>query len=187
MPTVRVYLGISLDGCIAGPDDSLDFLHQPELQPAPDAPPTGALDFPGLLARTGAMLMGRRTHDVVAGMGAWPYGELPVLVATSRPLSPAAPTVRAVSGPIAELIAQAREVAGERDVYVDGGALTRSALQADLIDELCLTVLPTLLGPGIRLFDGLTTRSDWTFSGVHRYGGMAQLTLVRRGSGHERA
>ena len=181
MPIVRVYLGLSLDGCIAGPDDSLDFLHQPELHPAPDAPPTGALDFSGLLARTGAMLMGRRTHDIVAAMGAWPYGALPVLVATRRPLTPGAPTVRAVSGDIATMVAEARAVAGDRDVYVDGGALTRSAIEADLVDELCLTVLPTLLGPGIRLFDGLTSRSDWTFSGVHRYGGMAQLTLVRRG------
>lgn len=180
MSLVRVYLGISLDGRIAGPEDSLDFLHQPGLFPGENDPPSEALDFPGLLARTGCMLMGRRTHDVVAGMGQWAYGELPVLVATTRPLEPAAPTVRAVSGPIDALVAEARALAGERDVYLDGGALTRSALEAGLVDELCLTVIPTLVGPGVALFDGLTKRSDWRFTGVHRYGGMAQLTAVPR-------
>ena len=56
--------------------------------------------------------MGRRTYDVVAAMGEWVYGELPVLVPTHRALQPVAPTVRAVTGEIGSLIAQAREECG---------------------------------------------------------------------------
>lgn len=50
------------------------------------------------------------------------------------------------------MIAEARRVAGERDVYIDGGALFRSALEADLVDELTLTIVPALLGAGMPLF-----------------------------------
>ena len=51
------------------------------------------------MASTGAILMGRGSYDGLLDMGyGWPYGDTPVLVATSRPLEPAAPTVSAVNG-----------------------------------------------------------------------------------------
>lgn len=178
---VRVYLGCSLDGCIAGPDNDLSFLHAPG---PPDAPPAdpGALAYPDFMVQIGAMLMGRTTHDVVAGMGIeWPYGDTPVLVATSRPLEHHAPSVRAVSGDIAALIAQARSAAGDGDVYLDGGALVRQALEAGLVDELCLTLLPVILGRGVRLFDGLERSTLLEFTGHHRSElGMVQLTARPR-------
>ena len=50
------------------------------------------------MASVGALLMGRRSYEVVKTLGGWYYGETPVLVATSRPLGdPIAPTVSAVS------------------------------------------------------------------------------------------
>jgi dihydrofolate reductase len=170
---VRVYMACSLDGYIAGPDDDLSWL-----APPPGAPePTGGLGFEAFMAQVGAMLMGRRTHDVVAAMGVWPYGDIPVLVTTRRPLTPAAPTVRAQAGDIADLIAAARQAAGERDVYLDGGDLIRQALDAGLVDELVITVVPVLLAGGIRLFDGLAGRTDLTLVSSQPYGHMVQLTL----------
>jgi dihydrofolate reductase len=77
-----------------------------------------------------------------------------VLVATTRPLDPAEPSVRTVSGPAAEMIAEARAVAGDRDVYVDGGRLIQQLLDAGLIDELIVTVIPVDLGEGIPLLAG---------------------------------
>lgn len=175
---VRVYLGSSLDGFIAGPDDDLSFLDE-----AAEAPlaPSEALSFEGLMREVGAMLMGRRTHDVVAAMGAWPYGDTPVLVATRRSLDPAAPSVRAVHGPIASLIEQAKEAAGDGDVYLDGGDLVRQGLDAGLVDELCITYVPILLGgEGVRLFDDLTRRTKLTFVAHHRMGAMLQVTARTR-------
>jgi dihydrofolate reductase len=57
---------------------------------------------------------------------------------------------------IASAVAQAKEAAGERDVYVIGGASTvRQLLDAGLADELRIDLIPFLLGGGIRLFDKL--------------------------------
>ncbi|MFO7563314.1 MAG: dihydrofolate reductase family protein, partial [Enhygromyxa sp.] len=109
----------------------------------------------------GALLMGRRTFDVIMGMEGewWPYGERPILVATHRPLpSPAPASVRAASGSIAELVAAALEAAAGRDVYIDGGALIRQALDADLIDEMIVTLIPMILGAGHPLFAGVQRR-----------------------------
>ena len=104
--------------------------------------------------------MGRRTYEVVKGFGGnWPYGDTPLLVATTRPLGePAAPSVSAVSGTPREMLAKAREIAGEKVVYVDGGALIRSLLDEGLIDEMTITVIPVILGDGIPLFAGVSER-----------------------------
>lgn len=171
---VRVYMACSLDGFIAGPNEELDWLEHGA--PAPDAP-TQALGFAEFMAQVGAMLMGRNTHDLVKRFGAWHYGEIPVLVATRRELDPAAPSVRAVQGDIGELIAQAKAAAGEGDVYLDGGDVVRQALEADLVDELCITMVPMLLGEGIPLWRGLGRRIPLQAVDHRSFGGMVQLTL----------
>lgn len=173
MPKVRVYLACSLDGYIAGPDNDLSWLAPPD---PPPTGPTEALEFGDFMAQVGVMLMGRTTHDVVAGFGDWPYGETPVLVATRRPLAPAAETVQAVHGDIDALIAQAKDLAGGKDLYLDGGALVRQALDAGLVDELVLTWVPIVLGGGVPLFEGVQ-RQNFEIVSQHRYHRMAQMTL----------
>ena len=79
-PRIRVYMGCSLDGAIAGPNHELSFLHGHATTPG------NALHFEDFMAQVGAMVMGRSTYDMVEGMGVWPYGDIPVLVATHRPL-----------------------------------------------------------------------------------------------------
>ncbi len=132
----------------------------------------------------GALLMGRRTYDVVAGFeGPWPYGESPVLVCTHRQLQdPAAPTVQTVSGDIESLVAQAKVAAKGKDVYVDGGALIRQLTDAGLIDEAIITFAPILLGEGRPLFAGLKRRHKVEIVAHHRFsGGMLQVQLRLEG------
>jgi len=149
---VRVYIATSADGFIAGPNDELDWLPGPD----PDAVmPEGFQHFGPFLAEVGAMLMGRRTWDVVQAMPDWYYGDLPVLVATSRPFRSERPTVRSATGDIDALLDEALAVAGGKDVYVDGGATIRAALEAGRVDDLVVTTIPVLLGKGIPLFAGL--------------------------------
>jgi dihydrofolate reductase len=147
---IRVFIATSLDGFIAGPNDELDWLpgHGEGMEDT----------FTPFMAEIGAMLMGRRTFDVVLGFNDWFYGDTPVLVATNRPLDPPNPAVRAVQGDIADLVAQAKAAAGEKDVYIDGGALIRSAMDAGLVDELTISLVPKILGAGIPLFAGSSRR-----------------------------
>lgn len=182
MSRVRVYMACSLNGYIAGPGDDLTFLNDPELGAAEGDGPGDGLSFEAFMSEVGALLMGRRTHDVVKGLGVWVYGETPVLVATRRPLDPAAPTVRAVAGDIGALVEAAREAAQGRDVYLDGADLIRQALDAGVVDEICVTVVPTLLpAGGVRLFDGLLRTTKLEFAAPRSLGRMVQLTArVRR-------
>ncbi|MQA91144.1 MAG: dihydrofolate reductase [Gemmatimonas sp.] len=159
----RVFVGCSLDGFIAGPNDELDWL--PNLD-------TGEDTFTPFLAAIGAMAMGRRTFDIVEGFeGDWLYGALPILVATHRPLSTDRPTVSAVSGPIQKVIAEAKRVAGAKDVYVDGGILIREALDAGLVDEITVTIVPKILGRGIPLFAGAEKLHGLDLQEVREIGG----------------
>jgi len=165
-------MAASLDGFIAGPDDDLSWL--PTDPNAEEG--EGVLGFAAFMAEVGALLMGRRTYDVVTGFGGeWLYGDTPVLVATTRPLEPVAPTVRAVRGDIDAVVEQAIEAAGDRDVYIDGGALIQSALQARRVDEIVVTMVPVLLGQGVPLFGTLEQRQPLVFEHHATYGSMVQL------------
>lgn len=175
---VRVYIACSLDGFIAGEGDDLSWLASSESASdrRTESDP-GAVSFEDYMRDVGALLMGRRTYDVVAGFGgAWPYGERPVLVATRRPLEPIHPWVRPIEGEIAHMVAAARAAAGARDVYIDGGDLIRQALDADLVDHLIVTMVPVVLGRGHPLFAGVAKRHSMELLGHHRFeGGMVQL------------
>lgn len=173
-PRVRVYIASSFDGFIAGPDDDLSWL--PHSEGETDTP--GALDYDTFIADVGALLMGRRTYDVVRGFDVpWPYGPRPVLVATHRPLDPDPPeTVRPVSGAIGELIRMAKDAGGGGDVYLDGGTLIRQAAEEDLIDEFTVTLAPIVLGTGHPLFAGMRTRYALEIMSHHSFtSGMLQV------------
>ena len=174
---VRVYLGCSLDGCIAGPNHDLSFLHEQPDDASDDGAEAG-LGFAAFIEQIGALLMGRNTYQVPLDYDAWHYGERPVLVATHRELPPAPQggNAWAVQGDIRELIAQAKDAAGDKDVYLDGGDLVRQGLDAGLVDELTLTFLPLVLGQGIRLWEGLQRRADLVFDDPVRRGRMLQIT-----------
>lgn len=191
---VRVYVASSVDGFIAGPGDDLSWLPAPDsgadpgsdtgrsAAPGPDAGEDhGGLTYDAFIADVGALLMGRRTYEVVRGFGGeWPYGDRPVLVASHRDLDDGPPpTVRRVEGSIESLIEQAKEAAAGRDVYVDGGAMIRQACEAGCVDELTITLAPVALGRGHPLFQGMSTYYSMRLVDFARFpGGMLQLRLV---------
>jgi dihydrofolate reductase len=97
--------------------------------------------------------MGATTYEQILGFGEWPYGEKPTYVFTHRDRSPATEAVEFVTGDVASL---ANEFKHQHDhVWLVGGAsLAQSFLRAKAVDALRLFFVPTLLGAGIRLFDG---------------------------------
>jgi dihydrofolate reductase len=149
---VVVNRAMSLDGFVAGPDDSMDWVFE---YTTPD-------QFPDVMVATGAMLCGRRTYDVgqrdAGKLSGDAYGGLwhgPVIVLTNRP-PPGPPDDQHtfVSGPITGAVARAKGAAGDKDVEVLGSDITGQCLQAGLIDEIFVLVLPVLLGRGTPLFTG---------------------------------
>lgn len=170
-------MACSFDGFIAGPDHGIDWLNADHSAPGDLPESDDALGFHAFMDQVGAMLMGRATYDLVEGFGQWHYGETPVVVATRRPLKPISPTIQTAQGDIRELVGLAKGLAGDKDVYLDGGDLVRQALNAGLVDEITATFIPILLGDGIRLFDGLVSRTALQFVGHASHGGgMLQVT-----------
>jgi dihydrofolate reductase len=169
--SVRVFIACSLDGFIAGPDDDLSWL------PAPEGSGED-YGYTSFITETAAILMGRATYEVAARFDTWPYGALPVFVATSRPLDPVAETVIRVSGTPSDLLAAVRAHT-DGAVYLDGGALIRSFLDDGLVDELTVTVVGVILGCGSPLFAGVTRRQPLELTGVTSYpSGLVQLRYV---------
>lgn len=113
------------------------------------------------LARTGATIIGKRMFE--EGEASWPEEapfRTPVFVLTGEVRRPwerkGGTTFVFVNDGIESALLQAREAAGPRDVRVGGGAATiREYLHAGLVEELCLSVAPVLLGRGVRLLDGV--------------------------------
>ena len=184
----RVYIACSLDGFISGVNDDLLWLNefQNEVVEDEDFIDPEALQYEQFIADVGVILMGRRTFDVVNAMDCdWPYQDQSVLVASHRAL-PASHSAVANSsgmltqqaGSITELHARAREIAGDKDIYLDGGQLIRQGLEAGLVDDLILTMLPVALGAGVSLFSGLETPIQFETVGHYRLSqSMVQLHL----------
>jgi dihydrofolate reductase len=111
------------------------------------------------IASTGAVVMGRRAYDMAQG-GDWTDYEFqaPIFVLTHRaPEKPdAGRTFTFVTDGVESAMRQARAAAGDKDVMVVGGANTgQQLLGAGLVDELHISIMPVLLGKGLRLFEHL--------------------------------
>lgn len=154
MPELKatVFIATSLDGFIARPDGSIDWL------------PTGAdtkfedYGYADLMKSVDALVMGRKTFETVRGFGGeWPYGSKTVIVLSSKKVEipkELARTVTYMSGNINAI----REHLAARDVkhiYVDGGVTIQRFLNAGAIDRLIITRIPVLIGEGIPLFGKL--------------------------------
>jgi dihydrofolate reductase len=174
-------VGISLDGCMAGPNagpgnplgDGGRAMHGWVFQTATFRE---ILGIPGgggeqgtpddervkqVFARAGAYVMGRRMFD--EGEVGWPENppfRAPVYVLTHSPREPwvrlGGTTFHFVTDGLESALAQAKAAAGGKDVRISGGVDTvRQYIRAGLVDECTIHVSPSLLGAGLRLLDGL--------------------------------
>jgi dihydrofolate reductase len=164
MSTSVLDMSMSLDGYIADPDDFLGGEDGERLHKWADAdegsgqPSEAAAQFRGEWTAAGAVLAGRRTAELMDHWGG-DHGGLPIFVPSHRPPGPAArwgyPLVTYVTDGIESAMAQAKAAAGDRDVQVRGAYTAQRALEAGVLDELQIHLIPVLLGDGRRLFDVL--------------------------------
>ncbi|MBK9289640.1 MAG: dihydrofolate reductase [Flavobacteriales bacterium] len=140
-----LYIATSVDGYIAPPDEDLGFLATVQ-QEGED------YGYQAFTATVDTVLMGRRTYDKVAAMGVpdpHPGRTLYVITRTGRPSHG---NIHFHTGDVVELVRWLRAQPGT-DIYCDGGArLVHTLIEHDLIDRYCISVIPVLLGGGIRLF-----------------------------------
>jgi dihydrofolate reductase len=166
-----LYMSMSLDGFIAGPNegpgnglgDGGHRLHEWVLTGA-DAGPRGVGSLAGVdgqvvaeFMATGAVVAGRGTFEPAGGWGGDHHDGVPIFVLTRRePDSETGqwPLVSYVSD-VRTAMAEAKQAAGDKNVLVHGAGTAQLALAAGVLDELEIHLIPVLFGQGRRLFDHL--------------------------------
>ncbi len=106
---------------------------------------------------TGALVVGRKLYDLTNGWGGRHPMDRPVVVLTHDAPGPDDESFVFVSEGIEAAIAKARELAGEKVVGLNGGEIARQALEAGLLDEIWVDLVPVLLGGGTPFFDQVKT------------------------------
>ena len=166
-----VFIATSLDGFIARPNDDLDWL------------PVGGGEehgYEAFMATVDALVIGRNTYETVLGFDAWPYGEKPVFVLSTRPLvaPPAGAVMEQMSGTPAEIVSRLA-ARGIGHIYVDGGITIQRFLRAGLIQRLIITRVPVLIGTGVPLFGELNGDIALTHVATRHYAsGLVQSEYV---------
>ncbi len=147
MRKLSLFIATSLDGYIAKDNDNLDFLKLVEKE----GEDYGYAEF---TANIDTIILGRKTYDwVLSEIGASHYdnGDRDVYVITRSP-RPDSGRTKFYSGSLTGLIQQLRSQNG-KDIYCDGGAeIVNELIKSDLIDEYIISIVPVLLGSGVRLF-----------------------------------
>jgi dihydrofolate reductase len=197
MTRVITGLSTSLDGFIAGADDSTA---QPlgaggerlfDWFKDGDTPSrfyewmrmsaASAEFFDSHAARVGAVITGRRTYDI---SGAWggsgPLRGVPLFVMTHQvpdAVPAGKPPYTFITSGIEEAVAQAGGAAEGKDVSLMGATIVQQCLRAGLLDELTISLVPVVLGCGVRLLDGLDAGSaQLELAGVVDAPGVTHLT-----------
>jgi dihydrofolate reductase len=150
-------MAASLDGFIARPNGATDWMETSDVyERGEDMDDDYVRDF---LKSIDCYVMGSRTYETALAFDAkglgWAYGEKPVFVLTTRALARPRNTVEFVSGDLAHLI-NARLKAQFASIWiVGGGAVCGEVLRRGLADELRYSILPVVIGDGVRFFEGL--------------------------------
>ena len=176
MGKVTFNMTMSLDGFVAGPNDNPDnglgdggdalfkwyFSGDTEI-PISDGAPVlkvsaqSAKVLKEAMGTYGAGVWGRRTFDIARAWGGHPPGE-PCFIVTHTPpqewVKEGSPFTFVTDG-VESAIRQAKEAAGDKDVVVCTASILQQCLNAGLMDEIHVDVVPLLLGKGVRLFDHL--------------------------------
>src|SRR6266436_1882896 len=165
-------VGISLDGYIARPDGSVDFLFMPK-----------DYSMAAFFKRIDTAVMGRKTYEVAMklgggnmsspGMKSYVFSRL--LVAGERG------EVTIISRSPKQFVEELRKKKGKDIWLMGGGELTREFLREDLVDELYLGVVPVLIGEGIPAFPNGFPQRKFTLVENNSYSkGLIALCYERR-------
>jgi len=173
MSATVLYMSMSLDGFVAGPNESVDNglgdggerLHEwifagapTEHGGVPGRPEGADGEVMDEAMATGAVVAGRGTFEPAKGWGGDHHDGVPIFILSRSKsgVDPQWPLVTYVPD-VETAMARAKEAAGDKDVLVHGVTVTQLALAAGVLDEIQIHLVPVLLGEGRRLFEHLGT------------------------------
>lgn len=176
MGKVVIDMSISLDGFITGPNDNpeqplgenAEVLHNwlfsgDQVGQVNDFFKLSKVNRAVLdksLINAGAMIVGRRTYDIVNGWGgSHPNKGVPVFVVTHREpetIPEGMTPFMFVSDGVVSAVKKAKAVSGNKEIGIAGASVSQQCLKAGLVDEIFLHIVPVILGKGKRLFKELT-------------------------------
>lgn len=182
---VTIHMAASLDGFIARKDGSVDWLEtSDEFAGGETLDPAYVEAF---LKTIDCYVMGARTYELALrfeaqGFG-WAYGDKPTFVLSHRELPKVRETVEFYAGDLAQLVEERLRPSFRSIWVVGGGAVAGECLRRGLADEVRYSMLPVLIGDGIRFFEGLDRDVALHLSEVKAYknGTMALCYEVRKG------
>lgn len=150
-----VFIATSLDGFIARRDGSLDWL--PGADPDSQSSTTEDHGYQAFMDSVDALVMGRKTFETVQSFGFWPYGEKRVVVLSQKELAipdELQATVESRNATPEELVSELAAT-GVEHIYVDGGNTIQRFIDAGLVQQVIISVVPVLIGEGVPLFGPL--------------------------------
>ena len=163
--TVTLHVVSSLDGFIAKHDNSVSWL---DISPEVYERGVSEESAEEVISAIDCYVLGSRTYEHALQLG-WPYGHTPTIVVTSRELPSTRKSVEFYSGDLKRLVDEIL-APRYRNIWLVGGAmLCQSFLRLGLVDEIRLSVMPVLLGDGLRLFDNSSTETRWRLKDVVAY------------------
>jgi len=151
MAEVVLYIASSVDGYIARSDGSVDWLAQVR-QEGED------YGYQAFFDTVDALLMGSRTYEQLLTLGNWPYPDKPCYVFSRRALKTVDSGIQLMGHDLEQALIEIEDRAAKhagtpaRLWLVGGSQLIRSFMDANLVDEMVLSLIPVMLGEGIPLF-----------------------------------
>lgn len=176
--TISTGASVSLDGYISGPGESgfehlFAYMGDGDVE-VPTAHPQMTLRMTPdnarfqreLVARIGAIVVGRHLYDMTGAWGGTHPMGCPVVVLTHNPPAEApSPQFHFVSDGIEEAVATAARLAEGREVGLNAGRVARQALAAGLLDEVWVSLVPVFLGGGTPFFPDLAADAPLVLDG----------------------
>ncbi len=176
MRKISLLIAMSLDGYIADSKGGVDWLKG---QGSDDEKIDVYSEF---VKNIDTVLMGWNTyHQIVTELSPkeWVYNEFTTYVITHKEQT-SSEKIRFVNSSPVELAKRLKEE-NRKDIWVCGGAnIVRQLVNEDVIDYYYITVIPTILGSGIRLFENTKREIPLRLLNTQSYNGMTDLVYIRR-------
>ncbi len=166
-----LFIAQSLDGYIATKEESLEWLFKVEGE--------GDNGYSEFLATIDTIFMGKRTYDWLMAeiKGDFPYKEQQCYVFSRTPLEDTE-YVSFINEDIVEFTSKLKEQKGKNIWMVGGGDLLHTFLKEKLVDELFLTIAPTIIGEGIPLFKEGDYQLDLSLKGTRTFNQFVELNYL---------